>query len=65
MAFMVTVMNLTFNAFRRSTLCGRFSPLVLRHSVRSGNSLPTSSRVRNVSSFARGSPGPAMPMTDR
>lgn len=31
--------------------------------MRSGNPSLTSSRVRNVSSFASGSPGPAMPTT--
>ena len=64
-AFMVTVTNLTPRLYSLSAASGRASPLVEMHRVSSGNSRDTSSSVRNVSSLARGSPGPAMPMTLR
>lgn len=60
---MVTVTNLTPRSYSLRAQSGRARPLVEMHRVSSGNSLPISSRASKVSSFASGSPGPAMPMT--
>ena len=58
-------MNLTPRPYSLSALSGRARPLVEMHRVRSGNLSFTRARVSKVSSLARGSPGPAMPITFR
>ena len=61
--FMVTVTNLTPRSYSLSAFSGRARPLVETHMVSSGNSAEMSPIASKVCSLARGSPGPAMPMT--
>ena len=63
MALSVTVTFPTSYFASSSIDSGSMRPFVLMHMIRFGNSSWTSLSASNVSGFASGSPGPAMPIT--